>query len=240
VTFEILPAIDVAGGRLVSVSAGEVRRIEAFGGSPLAAAEAFVGAGAGWLHVVDVDRANGGEPDLALLSRIAALDVSVQASGGIETPATARDALGAGAGRVVLGSSVLADVDALRGLVEDLGERCVVGIEADGEVVRPRSRSSGDLELPLVETLEVVRELGAVRYLYTGLRRVAGLDGPDLSGIETAARILGRPVIAAGGVRGIEDVLALHDLGPDVVEGVIVGRALQEGADLGSILTAVP
>ncbi|MGZ4109677.1 MAG: HisA/HisF-related TIM barrel protein, partial [Actinomycetota bacterium] len=58
-TFEILPAIDVAGGRLVSVSAGEVRRIEAFGGSPLAAAQAFVGAGARWLHVVDVDRANG-------------------------------------------------------------------------------------------------------------------------------------------------------------------------------------
>jgi phosphoribosylformimino-5-aminoimidazole carboxamide ribonucleotide (ProFAR) isomerase len=223
----------------VSVSGGAVRPIGAFGGSPLAAAEAFVEAGARWLHVVDVDRASGGEPDLALLSRIAALDVAVQASGGIETMAAARDALGAGAGRVVLGSAVLADVDALRGLVEDLGEWCVVGIEADGEVVRPRSRSSEGLELPLIETLDAVRDLGVARYLYTGLARVAGLGGPDLAGIETAARILGQPILAAGGIRGVEDVLGVRSLDPALVEGCVLGRSLYEGLALADVLAAV-
>jgi phosphoribosylformimino-5-aminoimidazole carboxamide ribonucleotide (ProFAR) isomerase len=239
VTFEILPAIDVAEGRLVSASAGAVHRIEAFGGSPLAAAEAFVEAGARWLHVVDVDRANGRAPDLPLLSRIAALDVAVQTSGGIETPAAARDALDAGAGRVVLGSAVLADVEAVRRLVEALGDRCVLGIEADGQVIRPRSWSSDDLELPLAETLDAVRPLGVERYLYTGLARVAGLGGPDLAGIETAARILGRPVSAAGGIRGVEDVLAVRSLGPTVVDGCVVGRALYAGLGLAEIIATL-
>jgi phosphoribosylformimino-5-aminoimidazole carboxamide ribonucleotide (ProFAR) isomerase len=237
VTFEVFPAIDVAHGRLVSVSGGGVRPVDVFGGSPLAAAEAFVGAGARWLHVVDVDRADGGDPDLRLLQRIAGLGAAVQASGGIESSEAARRALDAGATRVVLGSAMLEDADRMRPLVDELGEGCVLGIEAEGDVIEPRSGAG--IRLPLLETLDAVRELGATRYLYTGLARVATQGGPDLAGVETAARALGRPVVAAGGIRGAADALALRDLGPDVVDGVVVGRALYEGADLRTILSAV-
>ncbi len=234
--FEILPAIDVAAGRLVSVSSGEVRAVDAFGGSPLAAAETFVSMGATWLHVVDVDRALGGGPDLALLGSIAALGAEVQASGGIEGLDAASAALDAGAARVVLGSSTLADPDVLRDLIGALGDRAVVGIEADGAVIRPRS---GGSELPLDRTLEWLAASGARRYLYTGVGRVARLGGPDVDGVAAAARSLGAPVLVAGGIRDVADALAVRDLGPDVAEGLVVGRALYEGLELRALLAAV-
>src|SRR5215217_1806843 len=148
VTFEIFPAIDVAGGRLVSVSSGGVRPVDAFGGSPLAAAEAFVSMGAVWIHVVDLVRA------------IAALGAGVQASGGIETGPAARATLDAGATRVVLGSPMLARRNELAELVTSLGDAAVVGIEAAGPVIRPRSVGP---ELPLSDTLEWLSASGAER-----------------------------------------------------------------------------
>jgi phosphoribosyl isomerase A len=234
VAFEILPAIDVAGGRLVSVSSDGIRAIGTFGGSPLEAARAFVDAGARWLHVVDVDRADGRVPDQELLTRIAALGAFVQASGGVVSEAAARAALDAGARRVVLSSAMLADREALSGLVSTLGERAVVGIEATGDRIRPRT--AGPIELPLAETTAWLRPLGAPRYLVTGLSRVGGLAGPDLDGLGRCAAALGRPVLAAGGIRGPDDVVALRELGPDVVEGAVVGKALYEGVDLVSVL----
>jgi phosphoribosylformimino-5-aminoimidazole carboxamide ribonucleotide (ProFAR) isomerase len=236
VTFEILPAIDVAGGRLVFVSSDGVRSVEAFDGSPLVAAETFVAKGAAWLHVVDVDRALGGDGDLELLGSIASLGAAIQASGGIEDRPAADAALEAGAKRVVLGSSLLADRSRLARVVESLGVRTVVGVETDGSVIRPRS---GGSDLPLADTLDWLPTVGARRYLYTGLSRVAGLGGPDVERIEFAARALARPVLAAGGIRGVDDVVALRALGPDVVEGVVVGRALYEGLDLADLLAAV-
>jgi phosphoribosylformimino-5-aminoimidazole carboxamide ribotide isomerase/phosphoribosylanthranilate isomerase len=235
VAFEVLPAIDVAGGRLVSAAGGEVRPIDAFGGSPVAAAEAFVDAGARWLHLVDVGRALGGAPDAGLVRRLSALGASVQASGGIETLAAADAALEAGASRVVLGSGMLADRESVEGAIERLGEHAVVGIEAEGETIRPRS---GAAEMPLGETLAWLRSAGAVRYLYTGVGRVARLGGPDSDGAALTAGLLGHPVLVAGGVRGVGDVIAVRDLGPSVAEGVVVGRALYDGVDLQGVLAA--
>jgi phosphoribosylformimino-5-aminoimidazole carboxamide ribonucleotide (ProFAR) isomerase len=236
VTFEVLPAIDVAGGRLVRVSGGDVRPTRAFGGSPLVAARAFVEAGARRLHVVDVDRASGAPPDLDLIRALATAGAPIQASGGIASREAAVEALEAGADRVVLSSSVLVDHDLAAGLVHDLAERAVVGIEADGRSIRPRG---GDAALPLAATLARLRSIGPARYLYTGLSRVATLAGPDLDGLRAGAAILGRPVLAAGGIRSVDDVCALRDLGPSVVEGCVIGRALYEGLDLSSVDAAL-
>ena len=233
--FEVLPALDVADGRLVAAFGGRVRPIAAFGGSAIAAAEAFVAAGARWLHVVDVDRSAGREPDLHLLVRLSMLGASVQASGGIESVAAAEQALEAGASRVVLGSGVLADRASIADAIGRLGDRAVVGIEADGDLIRPRS---GAEPLRLRETLGWLRSARAARYLYTGVGRVARLSGPDLDGAVLAAQLLGHPVLVAGGIRGVDDVLALRDLGASVVEGVVVGRALYEGLDLREVLAA--
>jgi phosphoribosylformimino-5-aminoimidazole carboxamide ribonucleotide (ProFAR) isomerase len=236
VAFEVIPAIDVAGGRLVRITPGGARAVEVFGGDPLAAATAFVERGAGRLHVVDVDLAASGRAgNLDLLRATAALGVPVQASGGVSTRAQAEELLAAGADRVVLGSAALADRDAAERAVAGLGERLCVGIEADGPTIR--SRGGGE-ELPLWETLAWLGSLDVRRYVMTEVGRVGSAAGPDLDGIWALATHTGRPVLAAGGIRSVDDLRAIATLGGSV-EGAVVGRALYEGLDLGEALRAV-
>jgi imidazole glycerol phosphate synthase subunit HisF len=146
-------------------------------------------------------------------------------------------ALEAGASRVVLSSSVLSGPELSRDLVDRLGIRAVLGVEADGDRIRPRGVPSRSRDLPLAETLAWVAELGPARYLYTAVARVATMTGPDLDGVRAASALLGRPVLVAGGVRRIEDVRAVQALGPDVAEGCVVGRALYRGLDLVALLS---
>jgi phosphoribosylformimino-5-aminoimidazole carboxamide ribonucleotide (ProFAR) isomerase len=234
--FEVIPALDVAGGRLVRMSADGPVAVEAFGGDPLAAAEAFVQAGARRLHLVDVELASADEPRaLRVLAAVAALGVPVQASGGVRTRAQADALLGAGAARVVLGSASLAFRAATEELLDALGEAVVVGIEADGPTIRPRGRGS---ELPLWDTLVWLAGLEVPRFLFTEVGRSGSLDGPDLDGIWALATHSARPVIAAGGIRDVADLRRVAGLG-GTVEGAVVGRALYEGLDLAEALAAV-
>jgi phosphoribosyl isomerase A len=230
VTFEILPAIDVAGGRLVSVRDGDLHHVDAFGGSPRRAAEAFVEAGAMWLHVVDLDRANGTGGDLDLVRALSGVGARVQASGGIASLHAAAEALDAGATRVVLSSAILTGRAATERVLAEIGDRAVVGIEADGDAIL--SRSFGGEPLPLAETLAWLRTLEPARYLYTSLARTGGLTGPDVDGVVRVADALGHPVLAAGGVATLDDVGALRAAGPTSVAGCVIGRALYEGLDV--------
>jgi len=216
VAFDVLCSVDLAGGRLVRLRGGKVELVDAFGGDPVAAVGSFVEAGAGWVHVVDVDLALTGEAqNLAVLERIAGLGVRVQASGGIVTLPAATAALEAGAARVVLGSAALADRGA--------ATRLVVGLEVKGDRIRPRG--AVDIELPLAESLAWLASVGVSRFLVTAVTRVGGLGGPDLSAIHTV-RALGRPVLAAGGIASIEDLWAVVETG---AAGAVVGRAALEG-----------
>ena len=232
-TFEVIPAIDVGGGRLVRMGGDGVVPVEAFGGDPLTAAEAFVASGARRLHVVDVDLATSGRPsNVEILRRVAALGVPVQASGGVRSKAQVDALLEAGADRVVLGSAALSFRDAVEALVRDRGERLCIGIEADGPTIRPRGRGG---ELPLWETLQWLGGVSVARFVFTEVGRVSSLGGPDLDGIWALATHTERPVLASGGVRSVDDVGAIAALGAGV-EGVIVGRALHEGLDLAAAL----
>ena len=236
--FDVIPAIDVADGRLARMTPGGSDPVEAFDGDPRRAARTYVEAGARWVHVVDLDLARTGEPaNLEVVRDVAALGVRVQASGGAVSESHVHVLLDAGAGRVVLGSGGLGDRGATERLVASLGDRLVVGIEADGPRIVPRG--SGDLrELVLWDTLTWLSELDVRRFLYTEVGRVGGLGGPDLDGAWALATHSGRPVIASGGIRGIEDLRALAGLGAGV-EGAVVGRAFQDGMlDVASTLAA--
>lgn len=234
--FEIIPAIDVAGGKLCRMTPGGPVAVEAFGGHPLAAASAFVAAGAGRLHFVDIDLATRGEAANArVLASVVGLGVPVQASGGVADAGEVDALLGAGADRVVLGSAALADRGVTESLLARHGDRLAVGIEADGPTIRPRGRG---IEIPLWETLVWLAELPVRRFVFTEVGRVGELRGPDLDGIWALATHTGRPVLASGGIRGLEDLRAIAGLG-GTVEGAIVGRALHEGLDLGQALRGI-
>lgn len=236
-SLQVIPAIDIGAGRLARLSTGSIVPVDAYGGDPLAAARAFVEAGATWIHVVDLDLAVTGEPrNLALLTDIAALGVSVQASGGITTERQVEEALSAGASRAVVGSAAFAFRDATAKLISSRGETVAVGIEADGPTLRPRGRGARDA--PLWDALEWLAGLDVARFVYTEVGRVDGMDGPDLDGIWALATHTGRPVIACGGVRGHEDLRAIAALGAGI-EGAVIGRALYEGLDLAEAIAAV-
>ncbi|MBI3647841.1 MAG: bifunctional 1-(5-phosphoribosyl)-5-((5-phosphoribosylamino)methylideneamino)imidazole-4-carboxamide isomerase/phosphoribosylanthranilate isomerase PriA [Actinobacteria bacterium] len=223
--FEVIPAIDVSGGRLCRMAIGGPAAVSEFGGDPLAAADAYVAAGARWLHVVDVDLAFTGEArNLDVLRSIAGLGASVQASGGITAAGEIDATLAAGAARAVLGSSALRDRDEAEELIDRFGDRLVVGIET--EAGRIRSRRLGlDLDLDLGETIAWLAGTDAVRFLHTNVRRVGELAGPDLDGLVAVLQV-GRPTIASGGVRSLDDLRAVAGTG---AEGAVVGRALADG-----------
>jgi phosphoribosylformimino-5-aminoimidazole carboxamide ribotide isomerase len=231
-SFEVIPAIDVLGGRLARMRAGDPSTVREHEGDPVAVAEGFVGQGARWIHFVDLDAAMTGiGANRVLLSRVAALPVSVQAGGGL-TPADAALALEAGADRAVIGASVFADPDSLDRVVAELGERAAVAMDALGGRIVPRGKQSSGP--PLDEALQLLAGSGCVRVVYTDVSRDGALRGPDLDGLRRVLDGFGGAVIASGGVRSHEDLDALRGLG---IEGAIVGTAIYEaGFDLGSAL----
>jgi phosphoribosylformimino-5-aminoimidazole carboxamide ribonucleotide (ProFAR) isomerase len=228
VTFDVIPAIDVTGGGLGRLTPGGPVPIEEFGGDAVSAAEAFMREGARWLHVVDMDLAFTGAVvniDTVMAVRRAALfhGVKIQASGGVATREDVEHLLDVGVDRVVLGSGALLDPTLVQDAVARHGERIAIGVEIDDDRIRARGRAAVDL--PLEETLAWLGRSGVPRFVVTAVSRVGELSGPDLAAV-TRVRTLGRPVVAAGGIASIEQLVSVRDLG---AEGAIVGRAAIEG-----------
>ncbi len=233
--FEVIPAIDVSDGALAALTPAGPRPVKAFGGDPVAAAEAAVTAGARWLHVVDMDLAFRGEArNLEVVAEIASLPVAVQAAGGVRDAEAVRAFFEAGVARVVLGSAALADEHGATTLLSAEGPRLAIGIEVDEGRIRSRGRDPVDL--PLLETLGWVVSAGAHLLLLTSVERVGQGGGPDLELVTRVGRA-GLPVLAAGGIASIAD---LSDLRAAGAAGAIVGSAALAGSlDLAAAIAEV-
>jgi phosphoribosylformimino-5-aminoimidazole carboxamide ribonucleotide (ProFAR) isomerase len=224
--FLVMPAIDVAGGRLAAFTQEAPRPVEAFGGDPVEAARAFAAAGATWIHVVDMDLALSGEArnvDVVTEIRRAAPGVLLQASGGITDPADAGRFVQAGAARVVLGSAALGAPRIVEDMLASARVPLIVGIDVAGGRIRSRGRDPVDLDL--MSTLGWLVAAGVSGFVLTAVGRVGGSAGPDLAAVRRVARA-GRPVLAAGGIRSIEH---LRDVRRAGAAGAVVGRAAVTG-----------
>ena len=154
------------------------------------------------------------------------MPVQVQTSGGLASRSDVEAVLDAGAARAVLGSGALADRNSTTSLIAEFGGSLVIGLEVEGERLRPRGRSETDL--PVGEVLAWLADAGATRYLLTEIDRVGSLARTGVEAVRALAAALSAPMLVAGGIASEEDLRALIDLGPPV-EGVVVGRALLEG-----------
>jgi phosphoribosylformimino-5-aminoimidazole carboxamide ribonucleotide (ProFAR) isomerase len=232
--FTVLPAVDLARGRLVAITPEGPEPVDAFGGDPVAAATAFRDAGARWIHVVDVDLARTGETiALDTVRAIAALEgVRVQASGGVRTADHVEAMRAAGAGRVVLSSAALVDEDAVASMLAGAAPgQLVVGVEV--EHGRISSRAAGDVDLDLLSTLGWLRTAGATSFLVTAVSRVGTGQGPDLELIKRVAQT-GVETLAAGGIGSMDGLRSVRGTG---AVGAVVGRAAVEGTiDLAAAL----
>lgn len=225
--FQVIPAVDILGGRCVRLAQGDFARSTAFGDDPVAMARHWADQGIVRLHVVDLDGARSGAPvNLLLVQEIVhAVDVPVQLGGGLRSLEDVEQALALGVERVMLGTVALADRALLREALRRHGDRVVVALDARQGKVATR----GWLEQSEAEITSLARDLaaeGVARFLYTDIMRDGLLQGPDAQGVAELVRAAGVPVLAAGGIARPEHLRALRDAG---AEGAVVGRALYEG-----------
>ena len=225
---ELLPAVDVKGGRAVQL----VQGVEGTGGEfgdPWEAALAWQDQGAEWLHLVDLDAAFGHGSNRELLGGIVGrLDLKVELSGGIRDQASLAAALATGCRRVNLGTAALEDPEWTARAIAEHGDRVAVGLDVRGTTLAARgwTQEGGDLW----ETLERLDGEGCARYVVTDVTKDGMLRGPNLQLLRDVCARTDRPVVASGGVSTLEDVAAVRELVPLGVEGAIVGSALYRGA----------
>jgi phosphoribosylformimino-5-aminoimidazole carboxamide ribotide isomerase len=228
---EILPSIDIRGGRVVDLFQGDFARETVYDDSPSVVAQRFIAAGARWLHLVDLDGAKAGAPaNRAMVEGIAtaaaAAGVRLQLGGGIRTLDAARRALDAGATRVIFGTAAVDQPEVVAAAVAAFGaDAVVVGIDArDGTVATHGwARAS---ELRVVDLARRMAQLGVARLLYTDIARDSTLTGPNLEALQALNQAVPVAVIAAGGITTVEQIRRLARIG---VEGAVIGSALYAG-----------
>jgi phosphoribosylformimino-5-aminoimidazole carboxamide ribotide isomerase len=219
-------AIDLLGGRCVRLQQGDYDRATDFGDDPVGQAERWQADGAPWVHVVDLDAARTGEPvNREVIGRIAAaVDVPVQVGGGVRSRADAEALWSAGVSRVVMGTAALEDPDLVAALAPD--GPVAVGLDARGRDLAVRGWESAT-GLDLLEAATRFGELGVAALVVTEIGRDGMLEGPDLEGLAAVLEVTTVPVVASGGVGTLDHLAALTAL---ELDGVIVGRALYDGA----------
>lgn len=224
---ELLPAIDVKGGRAVRLYQGEFSKESSYG-SPLEVAQEFVTAGATWIHLVDLDAAFGVGSNFDLLAEVTkSVDIKVEMSGGIRDDESLRRALSTGCARVNLGTAALENPDWTAKVIAEFGDRIAVGLDVRGHTLAARgwTKEGGNL----FETIERLDRDGCARYIVTDVAKDGTLTGPNIQLLKEVCAATSKPVVASGGVSKLEDLIELHKLTPIGIEGAIVGKAIYSG-----------
>jgi phosphoribosylformimino-5-aminoimidazole carboxamide ribotide isomerase len=239
--FVLLAAIDLRGGRAVRLEQGDFARETAFGDDPVAVASGFAAAGARWLHVVDLDGARTGVPAHdAVIHRIitSAPTVTIEVAGGLRSEAVVDGILEAGARRAVIGTAALQDPGLVGRLVARHGqERIAVALDVRDGVAVGHGWTAGAPGVDVERAMLDLAAAGVTTFEVTAIDRDGLLGGPDLALYERLVALHTGDVIASAGVRSIDDLSALRELG---CRGAIVGRALYDGGlDLAEAVAAM-
>jgi phosphoribosylformimino-5-aminoimidazole carboxamide ribotide isomerase len=230
--FTIYPAIDLRHGRVVRLREGDPARQTTYGDDPALVAGKWLGMGAQWLHVVNLDGAfeendTANQAALkAILDAAQSFDTQVQFGGGIRSIKMVERALELGVRRVVLGTIAIEQPPLVKTALDEFGaDRIAVGIDArDGSVrVRGWQTDSGILATELALQM---RGAGVRTIVFTDISRDGLGSGLNIPSTRTLADASGLDVIASGGVHTLEDVIAAREAN---LAGVIIGRALYEG-----------
>jgi phosphoribosylformimino-5-aminoimidazole carboxamide ribotide isomerase len=229
--FQVIPAIDIQGGKAVRLRQGRQEDSTQFADSPLEVARGFTAAGATRIHVVDLDGAFAGKPaNEEIIRRIVnAVDVPVQVGGGVRNFEIAARYLGAGVSRIILGTSIVRNPEEVLRITKAYPGKVAAGIDAKEGFVAIR----GWVEVTGVTAIDLARQMeksGISCFIYTDISRDGMLTGPNFHSIREFARGLSTPVIASGGVSATADIATLREMESDGVCGVVVGRAIYDGS----------
>ena len=224
---QIFPAIDLRGGQVVRLYQGDYDKETVYAQDPCAVARDFIAAGAGYLHVVDLDGALAGySVNEEVIRRIAdTVSIPIEIGGGIRSKEAVERMLDLGVRRVIIGTKAAEHPEFLRDMVRTFGEEAIVaGVDAkDGMVAvegweKVSSLTASDLCLTM-------KEYGVRHIVYTDISRDGMLSGPNVEATRKLTEETGLDIIASGGVSCMEDLKCLHEAG---IRGAIIGKALYE------------
>jgi phosphoribosylformimino-5-aminoimidazole carboxamide ribotide isomerase len=228
---ELIPAIDLLGGRVVRLSKGAYDAVTEYADDPVAVARAFEADGAARIHIVDLDAAREGRAMQAeaIASVVAAVDVPCQVAGGIRDADAVAAGLRAGADRLVMGSALISSPLLAKTLTERYGpDRIVSALDVrDGQALGD-GWVEGARGAEVIELAQTLAERGVRWFAVTAIARDGQMSGPDYELLEAVrAAVPGAAIIASGGVSSLADVRELATRGFDAA---ITGKALYEGA----------
>jgi phosphoribosylformimino-5-aminoimidazole carboxamide ribotide isomerase len=226
---EIIPAIDLRGGRVVRLIQGDPSRETQYADQPAAVAEEWERRGARRLHVVDLDGALGRTPTnrQALGAILRTIGIPAQVGGGLRSLGAVREVLDLGAAVAIVGTAAIRDPGFLDAVCTAFPGRVALGLDARAGALA----ASGWTEATAVRATALAQQashLPLAAVIYTDIQRDGMLEGPDLEGLSAVTASTRLPVIASGGVSSERDIHALKSLAPPVA-GAIIGRALYDG-----------
>jgi phosphoribosylformimino-5-aminoimidazole carboxamide ribotide isomerase len=224
---DIIPAIDLKGGKCVRLYQGDYSKETVFSVDPVATALKWQEQGAKWLHLVDLDGAAAGEVrnTQAIEDIVKNTSLEVELGGGIRRADVVEQLIKLGVKRVILGTVAVEQIELTKRIIKKFGEAIVVGIDARDSYVT----THGWMKISTMTVLELsqtMAAIGARRIIYTDVKRDGTLTEPNY---DTTAELVSKlkiPVVASGGISSIEHIRKLAALG---AEGVIIGKALYTG-----------
>jgi phosphoribosylformimino-5-aminoimidazole carboxamide ribotide isomerase len=224
----LFPAIDLKDGHCVRLRQGDMAQATMFNEDAAAQAVAFEAAGFEWLHVVDLNGAFAGRSVNAATIRaiLRAIQMPVQLGGGIRDLAGIESWLEAGVRRVILGTAAVRNPALVKQAATMFPGRVAVGIDArDGMVAVEGWQASS---LSVAELARRFENAGVAAIIFTDIARDGMLQGVNIPATAALARAVSIPVIASGGVSGVNDVRLLMESGAPIA-GAVIGRALYDG-----------
>ena len=225
----LFPAIDLKDGRCVRLRQGDMNRATVFNNDAAAQAASFERAGFEWLHVVDLNGAFAGRSVNADAIREirAAIGLPMQLGGGIRDIGGVESWLSAGVTRVILGTAAVRNPAFVREAARLYPGRVAVGIDARSGMVAVEGWAEAS-SLSAVELARRFEDAGVAAIIFTDIDRDGMLGGVNVESTAGLARAVSIPVIASGGVAGVDDIKALKQSGAPIT-GVVIGRALYDG-----------
>jgi phosphoribosylformimino-5-aminoimidazole carboxamide ribotide isomerase len=224
-----IPAIDLIDGQCVRLLQGDYSKKTEYSQDPVGIAQSFENQGAKYIHIVDLDAAQGGSKNNRNVIKkvVSALKIPVQVGGGVRDRSKIVSLLDIGVDRVILGTIIVKAETMVSKLVSEFKEKIVAGIDAQNGIVRISGWTEGT-GLKAVSVGKLVKEMGFSLIIYTDISRDGMMKGPNLQEVKRMSLETGLPLIASGGVSNLDDLKKLKPLESHGVIGVIAGKAIYE------------
>jgi len=227
----LYPAIDLKDGQCVRVLHGDLTTATVFNSSPADQARQFVESGFHWVHVVDLNGAVQGRAinEKAVEAILESVSIPVQLGGGIRSMKDIERWIEAGVSRVILGTIAVTDPEIVKAAAREWPEQIAVSVDVRGGKVATQGWTESS-DLDAVTVSKRFEDAGVGALIITDIDRDGTVMGFNVEAFGAIADAVNIPVIAAGGLASVDDIVRLRARKGAPIAGAVLGRALYNGA----------